>query len=215
MPTSVNSCLGASVSTPTRSPTWIPAALASDAFTAISSSAAGPRPERSWIRSDVPVQFVPRRGGPKLPTTLPSWPMTRAPSASAMPRADATPSTPRTCATRPAGTVAVVVSSPPAGGLACTTTSVCANTVVNRLSNDRPKVSVRTNAPDTNITPSTTARPDSTSRSLRESRLFRVARSIRPPPPRCLRCQGASSCPGRRPASARAARSRTARRRGR
>ena len=54
-------------------------------------------------------------------------------------------------------------------------------------------MSVSTNAPDTNITPSTTASPDRTSRSLRESRLLSVARSISGSPPRRAR-RAASSC---------------------
>src|SRR5690242_18501989 len=56
--------------------------------------------------------------------------------------------------------------------------SVPLYTVENSPSNERPKVLVSTNAPDTNITPRTTARPDSTSRSLREKTLLRVARSM-------------------------------------
>src|ERR1044071_2298915 len=50
--------------------------------------------------------------------------------------------------------------------------------LVNRLSNERPSVSVSTNAPDTNMTPSTTASPDRTSRSLRDRTLLSVARSM-------------------------------------
>src|SRR6185437_11968406 len=58
MPTSVNVCRGALVSTSTRSPTCTPVLRAVNALTAISSSRCGPRPSRSSYR---PVQFTPRR----------------------------------------------------------------------------------------------------------------------------------------------------------
>ena len=113
MPTSLNVFFGSSVSTPTVSPTWMPAAWASAAFTAISSSACGPCPSRSCTRSEVPVQFVPSRGGPNVVTTLPFAPMTRAPSAWAVAVTVPTPGTARTFATRSTGTVATPLSSGP------------------------------------------------------------------------------------------------------
>src|SRR3954454_12936619 len=178
MPTSVNIFFGTRVRTPTRSPSVTPAALASAALIAISSSAAGPRPCRSSTRSEVPVQLRPYRGAPLTAgTTLPLPPTIRAPSTCTTPIAEATPVVARTRMSRSAGTVAGVSGlSVPAA--AWTWTSISVYTEANSWSNERPIVSVRTNEPDTNITPRTTASPDRTSRTLRESRLLSVARSI-------------------------------------
>jgi hypothetical protein len=72
-------------------------------LTAISLSAVGPRPSRSFTRSVSPFQFSPMRGGPNVVTTLPSRPMTRAPSADAEAVAEATPGTARTWSRTAAG----------------------------------------------------------------------------------------------------------------
>ncbi len=218
MPTSVNCCFGSRVSTPTRSPSLRPASSAVFALTAISSAAVGPRPERSSIRLSVPVQFSPSRGAPCEVRTLPSLPITRAPSASMRPVAARTPEIVLIFSTAEAGS-GVATSSPSISdtsifGLALTETSVALKASAKIESKVRLSVSVTTNDPDTNITPSTTASPERTSRSLRASRLFSVARSIRASPGRRA-CPGASWCPGRFPRSGCAARRRCCRRRGR
>jgi hypothetical protein len=76
----------------------------------------------------VPVQFEPIRGGPAEVSTLPSLPITRAPSALTMPVADLTPGTAATRVTVAAGSGAAT-SSPSISdiailGFALTATSV-------------------------------------------------------------------------------------------
>jgi hypothetical protein len=180
MPTTVKVRLVAcGVRTPACSPIETSAAFASAALITISSAFAGARPARSCTRLSSPVQLLPNRGGPYVVTTLPLAPIMRAPSASTMPWAPATPGTAATVLTMAAGRPSVACSSSAYAGPSLDTgrtcTSVFSYTVANRPSNERPSVSVSTNAPDTNITPSTTARPDSTSRTFLESRLLRVA----------------------------------------
>jgi len=115
-------------------------------------------------------------------SAFPLLPMTWAPSLATMPVAVATPGTARTCSRTVAGMGVATCSPSNSGmsifGLALTPTSVVAYTLLNRLSKDRLRVSVRTKAPATNMTPRTTASPEKTSRRVRASRLFRVARSI-------------------------------------
>jgi hypothetical protein len=95
---------------------------------AISSSAVGPRPDRSSSSSSVPVQLVPIRGGPNEVSTLPSDPITRAPSASTRPTAARTPAWVLILSTTAAGSGAAT-SSPSNSptwtlGFALTETSV-------------------------------------------------------------------------------------------
>ena len=79
---------------------------------------------------------------------------------------------------------------------ACTTTSVPRYTLPNRSSKLFSAVSVRTNVPAVNPTPSTTAIAVSSSRSLRASRLFTAARSTRDQPSIAFRCSRTRSAVG-------------------
>ena len=102
---------------------------------------------------------------------MPSAPITRAPSALARPVAAATPSTAATSLDQARREAAPATCSPSNSetaifGLAEMPTSVCEYALANTASKERLSVSVTTNAPATNITPSTTARPDRMSLQL-------------------------------------------------